>query len=133
MQRYDYALTCGVFDVLHKGHVNLISEMLLRSDNIIIMIHDDYSTFQNKGRFTIQKLRHRIDNLKEAYPTAKIYPVYTKEPDFERVIAQQAGYGVFLRGDDWKDFPAKEKLIIPIEYVTYTKEISTTGIYEQNK
>ena len=133
MQRYDYALTCGVFDVLHKGHVNLLSEMQLRSDNLIVMIHDDLSTFFNKGRFTIQRLTHRIDNLKELYPSCKIYPVYTPNPDFKRVIAQQSGNGVFLRGDDWQDFPSKDQIGIDIEYIPYTKDISTTQIYESNK
>lgn len=132
MQRYDYALTCGVFDVLHQGHINLLQEMSALSPNLVIMIHDDVSTFRNKGRFTIQRLRHRIDNILSVVD-AKIYPVHECVPDFKRVTSQQSGKGVFVRGDDWKDFLGKEGMDLDVVFVPYTKTISTTKIYEQNK
>lgn len=132
------AFTVGVFDCLHEGHTNLLTKMREQADKVVVILHDDLSTFQNKGRIPVQTWAHRRRNLlltgladevlttKEADPSGDILTFYATK--------QEAKESVYMRGDDWPDFPGRqtvEELNIPIELVAYTDGVSTTLIREE--
>lgn len=109
-----------------------------KAKSLYIILHDDWSTFHNKGRVTIQTLEHRKKNITQALnfigSQHTIVECFAPTPNQEiaHIINLEPSM-IYMRGDDWKDFPGKEALIannIPIEYVSYTKKISTTKIRE---
>ena len=127
------ALTVGVFDMLHEGHVNLLKEMQAKAEQVYVIVHDDYSTFLNKHRFPVQGLSHRIANLKQLRIATEIISCVVADPgpvlDNMIVVLQQLGSVVYVRGDDWEHFPGKSVLDqhgIPIEYIPYTTGISSS-------
>ena len=138
---YDIAITVGVFDCLHEGHVNLFQEMQKKANRLFILIHDDKSTFENKKRFPIQYSDHRMNNIGTILSDAEFRFVFCSDPSRDlqthiNHILEENQSIVYMRGDDWKDFPGKstvEELGIPIEYVPYTEGVSTTQIRNELK
>jgi len=127
-----YSLTCGVFDCLHEGHINLFKQMKLESERIVVVLHDDKSTFENKGRFPVQSFEHRHHNLIACDCVNEIFACTQKDPSsvLSRAISMYQPR-IYMRGDDWPDFPGKavvETADIPIKLVEYTIGISTTKI-----
>lgn len=133
--------TIGVFDCLHQGHVKLFQNMRKHGEAVFALVHDDLSTFKNKGLFPIQDYNLREKNLLSSGLVDGVFPVNSADPanvimKFISAVNHSAAqaYGVtpeitFVRGDDWRDFPGKktvEFLGIPIVYHKYTKKISTT-------
>lgn len=132
--------TVGCFDTLHEGHINLFNKMAEEAkldsyDNprFWVFIHDDYSILKNKGRLPIQDLKHRstnLDILKITHSIEVNNPDPT--PEIKSFVEKNKGRSmVYMRGDDWVDFPGKKYLVeagIPIKYVLYTEGVSTTLI-----
>lgn len=142
MEKYDVAVSACVMDMLHEGHINLLKKMAEKADKIILFVHDDKSTFQNKGRFPVQSLDHRMVNLsslshsKEVPVEIEVLSVLDANPGdlMDVYIREEQSAGktvVYIRGNDWLEFPGKEvieSLEVPIEYVQYTKGVSSTSL-----
>lgn len=149
MNKKKLAITVGVFDCFHEGHARLLRRIFEEyADEVAVIVHDDLSTYQNKGRFTVQLLEQRLENLKTALillckedatkkRTFKIYKTGATDPSMPigMITANQNKNEVcFVRGDDWADFPGRrtvEELGIEINLIPYTKGVSTTLIREQ--
>lgn len=127
-------LNAGIFDCFHEGHQNLLRKMRLAGEKNVVVIHDDYSCYLIKGKFPIQDTKRRIWNLKMSGLVDKVYLTKSTDPamEFEKVIKKYGADNIiYMRGDDCRDFPGKwmlERYNIPIEYVPYTKGISSTQI-----
>ena len=122
-------------DLLHEGHVNLLSAMNQRGDLTLVILHDGFSTFPNKHRLPIESLEKRTRNLIDSGMVDIVRHTFSPEPtkEFSEVSMR---YGdkfelVFMRGDDWSEFPGRptiERLGVPIELVPYTQSISSSKL-----
>jgi bifunctional ADP-heptose synthase (sugar kinase/adenylyltransferase) len=102
------------------------------SSKTIVLVHDDKSTFLNKGRFPIQSIEHRIHNLKLSGYANVVCQVRAADPSrkLEQLIEIFKPV-IYVRGDDWKNFPGKKVVwenSVLINYIPYTKGISTSEI-----
>lgn len=145
-KQYDHAITVGVFDIFHRGHQNLLKEMAIRADNITVIVHDDESTFDNKGHFTVQNLEQRLNNIysilvrmrnRGEIASFDVQTVHHSNPTYGLMetmcLNPETFKTVYVRGNDWQDFPGKQYLEekgIPIVFIEYTKGISSTQIRE---
>ena len=124
--------TCGVFDLMHEGHIKLFERMREQGDLTLAVVHDGFTTFANKRKLPIENLEKRTRNLVDTGLVDIITYTFEKEPcqSFENLINRYKKFDLlFMRGDDWQDFPGKtviEKYGIPIKYVPYTKSVSST-------
>jgi len=127
--------TAGVFDLCHKGHLNLFKQMRKEGDLVLAVIHDGFTTFKNKGKLPIESLEKRTRNLIDTGLVDIIRYTFEEEPRqaFEELIRYYGGLKgfdlLFMRGDDWFDFPAKDvirKYSIPIKFVSYTPDVSSS-------
>lgn len=130
---YKAAITVGVFDMLHEGHINLLNTMRLEAETIYVIVHDDHSTFLNKGKFPVQELGHRVRNLERARVATEVVSCTNPDPSpvlEKAVVAMQSmGPVLYMRGDDWVEFPGKDVLAehnITIKYIPYTKGVSSS-------
>lgn len=130
-------MTAAVFDLCHKGHINLLKKMRKEAGEgkVVVFLHDDKSIYDTKGKIPIQNWRQRKKNLKI---TGLVYSVI-KVTDYNNLANEIRNFCeyhegdeiIWIRGDDWSDFPARktvEELGIKIKLVPYTKGISSTKI-----
>lgn len=130
--------TAGVYDLLHTSHLELFEEMRKQGDLTLVIIHDGHTTFANKRKFPIENLEKRTRNIIDSEMVDMVRYTYEPEPikAFEKVIAD---YGkdfelIFMRGNDWLNFPGIEILQkhgIPIIYKEYGKGISSSKLRDE--
>lgn len=127
------AITAGIYDCLHNGHIKLLSRIKAQSDFTVVIVHDDITTFQIKGRFPVQHLGDRLVNLWLSNMADLVIPTFNRLPlaEIDSLVHMSEAEVTYFRGDDCKDWPWKKDLEergISIVYLSYTEGISTTEI-----
>ena len=125
--------------MLHEGHVNLLREMRRIGARVDVIVHNDVSIFQNKGKFPVQYIEHRKRNLRKSKLVNYVFETKEKDPSREietylDIKTHNNKKIAYMRGNDWQDFPGKkilEKYNIPIIYIDYTKGVSSTKLRDE--
>lgn len=128
--------TAAVMDLCHKGHINLLKRMRDEAGEdgrVIVILHEDKNIYETKGKIPIQDIQRRMKNV-EITGLADIVMQTSDYNDladkFENIIEMYFDSElVFMRGDDWHDFPASHVIRenqIPIKFVEYTEGISSS-------
>lgn len=55
----------GVFDILHKGHLDFLADAKSKGDSLYVIIVSDKTTKKLKGRFPKYNQKQRIRNIKK--------------------------------------------------------------------
>ncbi|CAD5898404.1 glycerol-3-phosphate cytidylyltransferase [Carnobacterium maltaromaticum] len=123
-------LTYGTFDLLHKGHVNLLQRARALGDYLIVGVSTDtFNALKGKAAYTPWEDRKLI--LEALSCVDEVIP----EMDWEQKIEDVKNYEIstFIMGDDWEgkfDFLSDYCEVI---YVSRTDGISTTKIKKELK
>jgi len=128
-------LTFGIFDLFHKGHLNLLQRAKEMGDILVVGVGSDYSVQLEPRKklktFIPSEDRLRIVSALKCVDWAFIYGTYYDLEQSIRVIKPD----LYVRGDDWvEDFPGQrvlEELKIPIKLLGYTPNISSSSIKER--
>lgn len=143
MKKYKVGYTCGVYDLFHIGHLNLLERCKDMCDYLIVGVCDDdyVRNVKHKEPIINEKDRARIIKALKCVDDAII--INTEVTNNKMLALDKFKFDVLFSGDDWKgserylkteaDF---KSLGVSIEYLPYTKEISTTMIkdkIEKNK
>ncbi len=62
MSEFSLIATGGTFDIIHRGHLTLLSNAFSISDKVIIGLTSD-ELAEKKGKLTINKYEKRLENL----------------------------------------------------------------------
>lgn len=119
-------LSIGVWDYLHRGHLNLLEKASELGD-LIIAVKTSEGTKRLKGKEPIQSFEDRLRIIRSLKFVDSVIGIDNDEDKLIELLHPD----IICRGDDWKDFPGKKtakKLGIKIVYFKYTKNISTTLI-----
>lgn len=137
MKKYKLGYTCGVFDLFHVGHLNLLERCKNMCESLVVGVcNDDYvHNIKHKEPVVLENDRVRI--LKALKVVDDAILVNIEETDDKLIIHKKIPFDVLFSGDDWKGterYIQTEKqfkeLGISIEYLPYTKGISTSQIKE---
>jgi cytidyltransferase-like protein len=127
--------TAAVMDLLHEGHLNLLKSMRESGDLTLVVLHDGFTTFKNKHRLPIENLEKRTRNLIDTGLVDIIRFTFSESPsmEFREIIDRfQPQFDlIFMRGDDWRDFPGRsvlERADIPIVQIPYTVGASSSKL-----
>ena len=140
MKSYKIGYTCGVFDLFHVGHLNLLERCKEMCEYLIVGVCDDtyVRDIKNKEPVICESDRVRIINALKCVDRAELVDIATTN---DKMLAQERfGFDVLFSGDDWKGSERYQrterqfaKIGVSIEYLPYTKGISTTDIKEKLK
>lgn len=139
-KKYKIGYTCGVFDLFHVGHLNLLERCKEMCDVLIVGVcNDDYvRNIKQKEPVYSEVERIRIINALEIVDRAEL--VNIEETDDKMLALEKFHFDVLFSGDDWKGSERYlrteeqfKKFGASIEYLPYTQGISTTQIKEQLK
>ena len=140
MKKYHVGYTCGVFDVFHVGHLNLLERCKeLCSILIVGVCNDEYvREVKHKEPVYLQEDRVRILKALKVVDDAVLVDIATT--DDKMLALKKFHFDVLFSGDDWKGterYNRTEKqfaeLGASIEYFPYTKGISATLIKQKLK
>ena len=132
----------GTFDIIHKGHMTLLSNASILSDTVIIGITSDEFALR-KGKTLLNKYDTRLQNLKSAISrefTGTIFQISKLENDFGPAVLEEDVQALIVsdetssQGRVLNELRAKKGLV-PVEVITVPmylahdgKRVSTTRI-----
>ena len=139
-KKYHIGYTCGVFDVFHVGHLNLLERCKEMCDILIVGVCNDTYVREVKHKEPVfpEEQRVRILNALKVVDRAELVDIETTN---DKMLAiKKFKFDVLFSGDDWKGSERYKKtekqfaeLGASIEYFPYTKGISTTEVKKKMK
>ncbi len=140
MKKYKVGYTCGVYDLLHVGHLNLFERCKELCDYLIVGICDDdyVKNIKHKEPVINEFDRSRLVNALKVVD--EVHIINSEVTNDKLLALQKYKFDVLFSGDDWKGserYIMTEKqfseLGVSIEYLPYTKGVSTSEIKEKMK
>lgn len=140
MKKYRVGYTCGVFDLFHVGHLNLLERCKAMCDILIVGVCDDTYVREIKKKEPVinENDRVRILNALKCVDQAELVDIETT--DDKMLAYERFHFDVLFSGDDWKGSERYlrtekqfESVGAKIEYLPYTKGISTSELKEKMK
>lgn len=135
MAKYKIGFTDGVYDLFHVGHLNMIRHAKAFCDYLIVGVHSDEIVESYKHRKPIineHDRREIVGAIKE------VDLAVINETRDKMQLWEKYHFDVVFIGDDWKGterWIKFEKTLaevgVSVEYLPYTKGISTTQIRKQ--
>ena len=125
-------ITYGTFDLLHYGHINLLTRAKAFGDYLIVALSTDdfnWNCKQKKCYFSFEKRKQMLEAL-------RCVDLVIPEENWDQKISDVQLYqaDVFVMGDDWAgrfDFLKEEG--VEVIYLPRTPEVSTTQIKQNLK
>lgn len=125
-------ITTGVFDILHKGHINILTQAKSYGDVLIVGVQSDVSCFNYKGKYPVLTQEERSEQLLSLPFVDKTY-IYDGIDQIPYLI--QYGPKYLVQGSDWQESIDRSEIIeflsqmgIELKIIPYTAGISTTDI-----
>ena len=140
MKKYKIGYTCGVFDMFHVGHLNLLEKCKSMCDYLIVGVCNDEYVRNIKHKEPVYSEQDRVRIL-EALKVVDRAELVTIEETNDKILAiEKFHFDVLFSGDDWKGSERYQKTEEQfkkygafIEYFPYTQGISTTQIKKKIK
>ena len=139
-KKYRIGYTCGVFDMLHGGHLNLFERCKEKCDILIVGICNDAYVREIKKKTPVFTEEERLRIVRSLRVVDAAYLVDIETTNDKMKAIKEFKFDVLFSGDDWKGSERYKKteedfakIGASVEYLPYTKEISTTKLKEKIK
>lgn len=124
--------TCGVFDLFHQGHLNLLRNAKALCDKLIVAVTTDDLIFVYKQKHAIIPFHERIDIVRNI----KWVDVAIPQESLDKYEAwEKIKFDILFVGDDWfkhSKWQTWEELLkkvgVKMVYFPYTKTTSSSLI-----
>jgi cytidyltransferase-like protein len=94
-------LSFGVFDVLHVGHLNILTNARAMGDSLVVAVQDDAGVLASKGQAPILTLSERMEQLR-ALPFVDSVIDYSSGKGADAVaVCRRERPDIVVQGDDW--------------------------------
>ena len=120
----------GGFDMLHVGHLNILTEAAKRCDRLIAGVATDESLERMKGRGPIVPLAERMAMVAALRKVDSVVPDYDQD---KRLAWKRSPFDVLFKGTDWEGtdkgrrFEAEMAEVgASVIYLPYTPTTSST-------
>ena len=134
-KKYKIGYTTGVYDMFHIGHLNILRRAKEQCDYLIVGVTTDELCYQRKQKYPIINENERMAIVEAIRYVDKAVINRTRE---KLELWKEHQFDVVFIGDDWKGterWNNFEKILaevgVSVEYIPYTKGISTTQIREK--
>lgn len=122
--------TQGVFDMFHKGHLNMLKNAKAQCDKLIVGVNSDSLVEQYKGVRPVINQNDRLDIVRAIKYVDEAYIIDTLD---KRQVYMKYRFDLVFIGDDWKGssrwLKTEEEMRVVgvyVIYLPYTDGVSTT-------
>jgi glycerol-3-phosphate cytidylyltransferase len=121
-------ITYGTYDLLHRGHVNLLKRAKAMGDFLVVgLSSDEFNAIKNKKAFYSYEERKLV--LEAVRYVDLVIPEHTWEQKEQDIDEYEID--VFVMGDDWSGKFDHLKEQCEVVYLPRTDGVSTTQIKAQ--
>jgi glycerol-3-phosphate cytidylyltransferase len=121
-------ITFGTFDVLHVGHIRVLTRSAALGDRLVVGVSSDALNFSKKGRNPVFSEDERLEIVASLKVVDEVFLEESLEQKREYVLAH--GAGILVMGDDWAGKFDFLNDICEVVYLPRTPSVSTTAIIE---
>ena len=121
-------ITFGTFDVLHVGHVRVLTRSAALGDRLVVGVSSDALNFSKKGRNPVFSQDERVEIVSSLKVVDKVFVEESLEQKREYVLEHEAD--ILVMGDDWSGKFDYLSDICKVVYLPRTPSVSTTAIIE---
>ena len=127
MKKPTVVYTAGVWDLFHRGHLNLLWQSRQLGDVLIVGVVTDRGVVAYKDREPVDNLWERMGKIEDLHWVDMVMEQEGTDPSYNlrRILPD-----VFTHGSDWERLKEGHETLeeLGIEYVSipYTPGISTT-------
>lgn len=125
-------MTSGVFDLLHRGHLNILWRSKQLGDVLVVGVITDEGTALYKGRRPVESLRTRMARIAALGFVDVVIEQQSTDPS---PLVERFRPDVFTHGSDWTKLREGQETLerLGVEWVLlpYTEGISTTTLREK--
>lgn len=123
-------ITYGTFDLLHKGHINILRRAKEKGDHLtVVLSSDEFNAIKGKKAYMSYEDRKLI--LEAVKYVDAVIPEFNWEQKVSDVVDNDID--VFVMGDDWEGKFDFLKEHCEVVYLPRTEGVSTTKIKEDLK
>ncbi len=118
-------ITYGTFDLIHRGHINILKRAKEHGDYLIVGLStDEFNHKKNKqAYYTYEERKYILEAIKYV---DEVIPENNWEQKIDDIISNEVS--IFVMGDDWEGKFDFLKDICEVIYIPRTEGISTTKI-----
>lgn len=121
-------ITFGTFDVLHVGHIRVLTRSAALGDRLVVGVSSDALNFSKKGRNPVFSQDERLEIVASLKVVDEVFLEESLEQKREYVLAH--GADILVMGDDWAGKFDFLNDICEVVYLPRTPSVSTTAIIE---
>jgi glycerol-3-phosphate cytidylyltransferase len=121
-------ITFGTFDVLHVGHIRVLTRSAALGDRLVVGVSSDALNLSKKGRNPVFSQDERLEIVSSLKVVDEVFVEESLEQKREYVLAH--GAGILVMGDDWSGKFDYLNDICRVVYLPRTPSVSTTAIIE---
>lgn len=124
-------ITFGTYDLLHVGHIRLLSRARALGDRLVVGVSSDQLNFSKKNKFPEFSEEERMEIISMIKGVDKVFLEESLELKASYLKEQEAD--ILVMGDDWSGKFDHLKSICEVVYLPRTPSISTTAIIEKTR
>ncbi len=121
-------ITFGTFDVLHIGHIRVLTRAADLGNRLVVGVSSDNLNFSKKGRNPVFSQDERVEIVSNLKMVDAVFIEESLELKREYVLEHQAD--ILVMGDDWEGKFDFLNDICKVVYLPRTPSISTTELIE---
>lgn len=122
-------LTFGTYDLLHVGHVRLLSRAMELGDRLVVGVSSDHLNFIKKNKYPEFSQDERMEIVSMIKGVDEVF--LEKSLELKGYYLKEYGADILVMGDDWRGKFDHYDSICQVIYLPRTPSISTTAIIEK--
>ena len=122
-------ITFGTYDLLHVGHIRLLSRARDLGDRLIVGVSSDKLNFEKKNKYPEFSQDERMEIISMIKGVDRVF--LEESLELKGSYLRKFGADILVMGDDWRGKFDNYKSICQVTYLPRTPSISTTAIIEK--
>ena len=124
-------ITFGTYDLLHVGHIRLLSRARELGDRLVVGVSSDALNFSKKNKYPEFSQQERMEIISMIKGVDQVF--LEESLELKAAYLKEYGADILVMGDDWEGKFDHLKSICQVVYLPRTPSISTTAIIEKTR